>query len=119
MNRIKGSVEPLAMFVSASAMLTLLPPPVSRRMIDFYADKCTCVLTNVPGPTEPMYLAGCRVDDVMFWVPQRASIGLGLSLMSYAGSAKLGVISDTALLDEPQAFVEAFAAAFDELEAAL
>ena len=32
-----------------------------------------------------MSLAGARVDRVMFWVPQAGSVGLGVSIFSYAG----------------------------------
>ena len=119
MDRMKTSVEPATMFFAANAMLRVLPSPLSRFMIDFYAKKCTCVLTNVPGPSEHVTLAGRRVDDFIFWVPQRADIGLGLSILSYAGKVRLGLIGDTALIDEPGPFLGAYFEEFAALERAM
>lgn len=52
----------------------------------------------------------------MFWVPQSGSIGIGLSILSYDGSVRFGVIADRQCLAEPQALVDRFR---PELEALL
>jgi hypothetical protein len=54
----------------------------------------------------------------MFWVPQRSRIGIGISLLSFSGTLRLGVISDAALMPDPQALVAAFDQELSELEAA-
>ncbi len=108
MQKLKGGVEPLAMFGAANLFLKVLPPRWSRHLIDFFANKCTCVLTNVPGPAEPVYLAGRRLVDAMFWVPQRADIGIGISILSYAGRVRVGVIADIERIARPERFLDAF-----------
>jgi len=40
-------------------------------------------MTNVPGPKEPLYLAGNRLDQCMFWVPQSGDIGVGAREIGY------------------------------------
>jgi hypothetical protein len=45
---------------------------------------------------------------MMFWVPQSARLGLGISILSYAGQVRLGVASDAALVPDPHTIVEAF-----------
>jgi diacylglycerol O-acyltransferase / wax synthase len=59
------------------------------------------VVTNVPGPRTALSLAGNRVDDLMFWVPHPATLGVGVSILSYAGIVKIGVRADVAAMDDP------------------
>ncbi|MEM7051170.1 MAG: WS/DGAT domain-containing protein [Acidobacteriota bacterium] len=117
MDALKRSVEPLVMFGAVSVVLKTLPKAASRAVADFFANKCTCVLTNVPGPQEPVAMADRRIHEMMFWVPQRAKIGIGVSILSFAGAVRLGVISDVELLPEPHALVDAFGAELADLEA--
>jgi WS/DGAT/MGAT family acyltransferase len=119
MQRLKRSVEPLVMFGAANLMLKTLPQALSRRLIDFFANKCSCVLTNVPGPQEPLYLGGRRLRNLIFWVPQRADIGVGISILSFSGAVRVGVISDRDLLSEPGALTTAFEEEFQTLETAV
>jgi hypothetical protein len=42
----------------------------------------TAVTTNVPGPTQPLYMAGARIDSLMFWRPQSGDLGMGVSIIS-------------------------------------
>jgi hypothetical protein len=50
----------------------------------------------------------------MFWVPQSGRLGLGVSILSYAGEVMVGVASDAGLVPDPQTIVDGFHA---ELEA--
>lgn len=81
--------------------LGLGPAGVERLGTDFFARKASLVVTNVPGPRTPLTLAGNRVDDLMFWVPHPATLGLGVSILSYAGVVKIGVRADVAAMDDP------------------
>lgn len=63
------------------------------------------MVSNVPGTREPRYLAGRRVREQMFWVPQAGDIGLGVSIVSYAGNVQFGVVADEAVLADPDAFL--------------
>ena len=76
------------------------------------------MLTNVPGPRDPLYLAGRRVHKVMFWVPQSGRLGLGISILSYAGGVMLGVATDEGLVPDPERIVEAFGQELQALRAA-
>lgn len=108
MDRLKRSVEPVATFGIVNVMLKTLPFSWSAGLIDFFANKCTCVLSNVPGPQKPLYLAGHRLRGMLFWVPQRATVGVGVSIMSFDGALRMGVLADAALIPEPSALVAAF-----------
>jgi diacylglycerol O-acyltransferase / wax synthase len=114
MDALKHSVVPIVVYGIQHAMLTLLPQGVSRGLIDFLANKCTAVVTNVPGPQRQLILAGRRVRSLMFWVPQRADIGVGISILSFAGCVQVGVLADTVLVPDARDLVHAFE---EELEA--
>jgi WS/DGAT/MGAT family acyltransferase len=64
--------------------------------------KATIVLTNVPGPPIPLYLAGEPIREMMFWVPQAGRLGVGISILSYAGNVYLGIATDAGLVPDPE-----------------
>ncbi len=108
MDALKSSVAPIVIYGIQSALLKVLPQGVSRGLIDFLANKCTAVVTNVPGPQRGLALGGSRLRSLLFWVPQRADIGVGISILSFAGKVQIGVICDTELVPDPIELVHAF-----------
>ena len=60
-------------------------------------------------------MAGCTLRDIMFWVPQTGSIGIGLSILSYRGQVHFGLISDARLIPDPDNVIRRFGAEFDKL----
>jgi WS/DGAT/MGAT family acyltransferase len=91
------------------------PAQVEEQAVNLFGSKATAVMTNVRGPTEQLYLAGNRIKNIMFWVPQSGRLGMGISIMSYCGQVTLGVITDTGLVPDPQTITEAFEREFHEL----
>lgn len=114
MTALKTSLQPRASFVSLGLM-GMLPAMLQARLVDSFSRKATVVVSNVPGPTAALTLCGQRVTEMYFWVPQSGSIGIGLSLLSYAGHVYFGVISDRALVQSPAAIVRLFASEFETL----
>jgi hypothetical protein len=72
-------------------------------------------MTNVPGPTAPLYLAGKRITGIEFWVPQSGGIGMGVSILSYDGRIQFGVITDAGLVPDPDRIVGRFDDEFEKL----
>jgi diacylglycerol O-acyltransferase / wax synthase len=107
MERIKASPEGAVIFglISVTGMT---PVQIEKVLVDFLLSKGSLVLTNVPGPTAPVYLAGTKVAGVMSWVPASGGVSLGMSIMSYDGSITVGVYADTRLVPDPEVLVEAF-----------
>jgi hypothetical protein len=81
------------------------PELVERRMIDVFTGKGTAVMTNVPGPKEPVYLAGTPVRTVLFWAPTSGHIGMSVSIFSYRGEVTVGLMVDAALIPDPDRIV--------------
>lgn len=114
MAALKGSTQPLLAF-GLLAVAGLMVKPAQDALLNLFGRKTTAVMTNVPGPREPLALCGARVTQCMFWVPQTGSVGLGVSILSYGGGVQFGVITDTVLCPEPQRIIDAFAPEFEAL----
>jgi WS/DGAT/MGAT family acyltransferase len=116
MDAIKRSPEAVVAFGLLGAM-GMVPEALERRVVELFGKKATAVVTNVPGPPRELSLAGLPIRDFMFWVPQSARLGLGVSILSYAGNVRVGVASDAGLVPDPGALAAAMHEAFRELEA--
>jgi hypothetical protein len=64
------------------------------------------VLTNVPGPTQPIYFAGAPVAGVLGWVPAGGNIGVGVSIFSYNGGVTIGLRVDAGIVPDPGTIIE-------------
>lgn len=100
MNRIKSSPEPY-MFFALLNTFGMTPKLMEEQIVNLFGSKATLVMTNVRGPQERLHLAGTPVDEITFWVPQSGRLGLGISVMSYAGRVTVGVITDAGLVPDP------------------
>jgi len=114
MTELKGSRQAAVTFGFLAA-LGMGPSALQRPVLDLLSEKASAVLTNVPGPQQPLYLAGTLMRDIMFWVPQSGHIGLGISILSYNGKVFFGLISDRRLIPDPQVVVDRFRPEFDKL----
>ncbi len=114
MTALKGSLQP-PMTLMLLGLLGLLPAAVQTPAIELFSRKGTLVASNVPGPQAPLYMCGQRISEMYFWVPQSGSMGIGVSVLSYAGQVFFGLIADAALIDDPQAVVDQFAPEFERL----
>jgi diacylglycerol O-acyltransferase len=116
MSEIKDSPEgPLSYAILGAVGLT--PPQVEKRIIDLFTSKGTAVMTNVPGPREPVYVAGVPVRAVLVWAPTSGSVGMSVSIFSYRGEVTVGLMVDAALVPEPQQIIDALGPELNELRA--
>jgi WS/DGAT/MGAT family acyltransferase len=114
MSELKGSFQPVMAFGLLS-IAGLLIKPVQHAMLNLFAKKATAVMTNVPGPAEALKFCGSTVEKVMFWVPQSGDIGMGVSILTYAGRVQFGLITDAGLCPDPEAIISNFAPEFEKL----
>lgn len=117
MDAIKGTPEAVVAFGILNAM-GMTPTQIEDIVVRIFGAKATGVMTNVPGPRETLYLAGQPIRGIMFWVPQPGRLGLGVSIISYAGQVGLGVATDAGLVPDPEAIIAAFHAEFDQMKRA-
>ncbi len=114
MDELKGSYQPLLAFAVLSVS-GLFVKPVQDAVLGLFAKKATAVMTNVPGPAQPLRFCGSTLRQTMFWVPASGDIGVGVSILSYGGGVQFGLITDYKLCPEPQAIIDRFQPEFDKL----
>jgi len=114
MKVLRKSRQAVATF-GALAAVGMAPPPVQAFALEMFSRKASAVATNVPGPQMPLYLGGRKITDMMFWVPQTGSIGLGISILSYNGAVHFGLIADAKLMPDPDSVIRRFRPEFEKL----
>jgi WS/DGAT/MGAT family acyltransferase len=81
-----GNFLPPAIFVQASRMTgeigARIAPPVNL------------IVSNIPGPTEPLYWHGARVESYHPFTVIMDGIGLNMTAMSYLDGVGFGMVSD-------------------------
>jgi diacylglycerol O-acyltransferase len=114
MRELKKSKQ-AALTFGLLSIVGMAPAAIQRVALELFSRKASAVATNVPGPQMPLYLAGCEVDELMFWVPQSGSIGMGLSILSYNDRVHFGLIADGKRVRDPEPIVKRFAPEFEKL----
>lgn len=114
MGALKQSTQPLVALAVLAAM-GVAPELLKERVLAALAENASLIITNVRGSAAPRYLAGQRIARQMFWVPQSGGIGLGISILSYAGQVSFGIVADTGVVPDPFAIAPRFAAQFEAL----
>lgn len=114
MQRIKDSRQGAVSYGIIDA-IGHLPTAVESRIVDLFSSKATMVLTNVPGPREPVFVAGARLRGVLGWAPCSGAVGMSVSIFSYDGDVTVGFMVNGRLVEDAGELVAAFERAVDEL----
>jgi diacylglycerol O-acyltransferase len=114
MTRIKNGHEAVVDY-GIQAAIGRLSTVLYRATIDLLANRAIGVLTNVPGPRIPLYVAGQKVQAMMGWAPLTADQVMSLTIYSYDGQVFVGLAADAGLVPDHQQIVDGFTEAFDRL----
>lgn len=114
MTEIKNSPEGAVSYGMLGA-IGAAPATIEQRLLELFSAAGSAVMTNVPGPREPVYLAGTPVRGVLVWAPTSGSVSMSVSIFSYNGDLTVGVMSDRGLLPDPGEIVSAFAREVEEM----
>ena len=77
------------------------------------------VVSNVPGPPVPLYLAGGRLLEVFPMMPTMGNLTLVVAALSYAGQLNITAIADRDGCPDVDVFAQGVRNAFDELAQSL
>lgn len=114
MRELKDSYQPLLAY-ALLAVSGVLTKPLQDAVSDFFLKKTTAVMTNVPGPTAPIVFCGSTLRQSIFWVPSSGNVGVGVSIVSYAGGVQFGLITDRRRCPDPERIIDRFAPEFEKL----
>lgn len=114
MRELKHSKQAV-MSLGLLAALGMGPASLQKPALELFSRKASTVLTNVPGPQQPLYMAGARIREMMFWVPQNGSVGMGISIISYNDKVFCGLMTDNQLVPDPETVMQNFCIEFENL----
>jgi diacylglycerol O-acyltransferase len=72
-------------------------------------------ITNVPGPQEPLYIAGARVAETYPALPLSPGHAIALGVTSYDGGVYFGIVADRDAVPDADVLGQCLAEALDEL----
>jgi WS/DGAT/MGAT family acyltransferase len=76
------------------------------------------IVSNVPGPPMPLYMAGARIEHIFPVGPLTVGMGMNVTVMSYDNHVDVGVQTDPTLVDDAWELTSAAAAELEKLVAA-
>ena len=114
--RIRDSWEPVFTF-GLTRGIAVSPSAVGTAAIWFLAAKGVGVLTNVPGPREPVSFAGARVAGAVAWAPTSNKQALTVCIFSYAGGVTFGFGTDRTIVPDADRLVQGLYAEFADARA--
>jgi diacylglycerol O-acyltransferase len=83
----------------------MMPLAVERVIVDRWTAKAVAVMTNVPGPPHPVYLAGAPVLSMLAWAPKPGSLSMSVTIFSYNGEIAVSLATDAGLIPDPERIV--------------
>lgn len=117
MGRIKSGHEAAIAF-RIQEMVSGMSTSLYRATVDLLANRAVGVLTNVPGPPVPVYVAGERVTGMVGWAPLSGNQPMSFTIYTYDGQVFVGIACDTDLVPDHHQIVDGYAVAFRRLVAA-
>ena len=89
------------------------------RLADRHRPPINVVVSNVPGPRDPLYIAGARLESIYSVGPVLEGIGLNITAWSYLDQVHVSAIACRDVIADLHEILSGMAAALAELEAAL
>lgn len=87
----------------------------ARRLAERMPPPLNVVVSNVPGPREPLYVGGTRLRDIWSVGPVLEGIGLNITFWSYVDAVEVGLIADRVAVPRPHVITALLAEALAEL----
>jgi diacylglycerol O-acyltransferase len=117
MGRIKRGHE-AALAFRIQEVISGLNRSIYEATVDLLANRAVGVLTNVPGPPMPVFLAGQKVEGMVGWAPLSGNQPMSFTIYSYDGKVFVGIACDAGLVPDHEHIVEGFGRSFARLQAA-
>lgn len=100
------------------------PPPLlpwvlrqwaALRMADRFPAAINVIVSNVPGPSSPLFVPGHRLHAIYSVGPVLEGIGLNITTWSYQGELHVGALACRDMVPDPSLITDGMGVALDEL----
>jgi WS/DGAT/MGAT family acyltransferase len=119
----RHSALPASLLTDATAFI---PPAVAARAARMTVEvlgrtrpPLNVVISNVPGPREPLYLAGAQLEANYPVSVIVDGVGLNMTVMSYRDHMDFGIVADRDQVDDVWSLMDTCQSALDEFEEAV
>jgi diacylglycerol O-acyltransferase / wax synthase len=122
-SRAMDGIKESGQAVGAQVLTTLsgfAPPTIMAQAARLQARQrlFNVVVTNVPGPQQPLYMLGRELEALYPMVPLAENTALGIALMSYNGQLNFGLTADFDALADVEVLADELRSAIEELSGA-
>lgn len=114
----------LAEMVGMAGTLLGTTPTVFQIFLGAFLTKlpislCNTICTNVPGPTNPLYLMGHKMEAIYPYVPIGGEMGMNCAIVTYDGKAFFGFTGDATAIPDLKVLPKFVQESFRELQKAV
>nr|XP_022293337.1 uncharacterized protein LOC111103965 isoform X4 [Crassostrea virginica]XP_022293338.1 uncharacterized protein LOC111103965 isoform X4 [Crassostrea virginica] len=99
------SVSRMARYVTSY----MLPCALYDRLWKCVRNKCTCIISNIPGPEGQIRFGSRLIKEIVTWNPLTDDVCLSINFISYDDHIKMAVMCDPSVLPNPQLITRDFA----------
>jgi len=121
--KLNFAALPASLLTDATAFI---PPAVAARAARMTVEllgrtrpPLNLVISNVPGPRNPLFLAGAKLESLVPVSVVIDGVGLNMTVMSYRDRMDFGIVSDRDQIDDVWPLLHGAAAALEEFEHAI
>ncbi|XP_069678305.1 uncharacterized protein [Periplaneta americana] len=97
LDSLRTSSDPVVVYVATAALMATVPGKVARKVLSSLTGKATLQFSSLPGPGSTLLVGGHPLKGVYPLLPAQNSLGIAVSVFTYADQAYVAIISDSAL----------------------
>ncbi|KAL6256388.1 hypothetical protein P5V15_012502 [Pogonomyrmex californicus] len=113
-NKVRNSSDILLNFWVMKYLSALLPVNILRASL---LSHCTMVFSNMHGPLKVRILNN-SLSNIAFWIPNKNTTALGLTLLSYGGNSHLSLMADKSIVENEEYFMKLLENTVQEIDTA-
>ncbi|XP_033739702.1 LOW QUALITY PROTEIN: uncharacterized protein LOC117327001 [Pecten maximus] len=120
---IMDKIGSLAFFsVTQGALLlssTILPQRWLYSLWRSLYSKCTCIISDLPGPETTLKVASKQIKSVICWMPPIHQVAVAVSFFTYGDQVRMSVMADRSVLPNPEMLTKDFISIMNDLSSLL
>ncbi|GLG98522.1 Uncharacterized protein GBIM_05155 [Gryllus bimaculatus] len=94
---LRTSADAVVVYVATAALMAVAPGRAARRLLGALTARASLQFSSLPGPPGALRVAGAALKGVYPLLPAHSTIGIAVSVFTYADHLYVTVASDSAL----------------------